>query len=71
MKKDTNDTLYNNFWKGDRIYVVKRTLTKKDNFALNEFALIEHRTKREVAVIDQKVYILDFHTALCAAKPSI
>ena len=38
--------------KRDRIYVVKRTqtITNKGMFALNEFALFEHRTKREVAV---------------------
>ena len=40
--------------KRDRIYVVKRTqtVTNKGMFALNEFALFEHRTKREVAVQD-------------------
>ena len=38
--------------KRDRIYVVKRTQTliNKGTFALNEFALFEHRTKQEVAI---------------------
>ena len=46
--------------KRDRIYVVKRTqtVTNKGMFALNEFALFEHRTKREVAVAPSLIVIL-------------
>ena len=53
--------------KRDRIYVVKRTQTviNKGTFALNEFALFEHRTKREVAVCELKhMYPLWFSNAL-------